>query len=75
MTVEEAEIYVFVRWIEFGMEGWGERKSYQHIRSDYILTDIVIIQYNLIYHQKQDYRIYTFMCKYYIGKINEYIYT
>ena len=38
MTVEEAKVYIFVRWIEFEMEGWGERKSNQHIRFDYILT-------------------------------------
>ena len=27
MTAKETEVYVFVRWLDFEMAGWGERKS------------------------------------------------
>ena len=42
MTAEETEVYVFVRWLDFEMKGWGERKSGQHIRSNRISTNNII---------------------------------
>ena len=40
MTPEEAELYKEVRWLEFEIEGWGERKSIHHIQS--VINDSLI---------------------------------